>query len=74
MCFMVWCVLMVYVHVCTHIRGSWARMPFSRVFPFSMPFVMSLKQNVKAYTKNKGRAPVPGTEAKLARAPGWQQQ
>lgn len=28
---------------------------------------MSLKQNVKAYTKNKGRAPVPGTEAKLAK-------
>lgn len=32
-----------------------------------MPFVMSLKQNLKAYTKNKGRAPVPGTEAELAK-------
>lgn len=32
-----------------------------------MPFVMSLKQDVKAYTKNKGRAPVPGTEAELAK-------
>lgn len=69
MCFMVWCVLMVYVHVCTHTFEDMT--VIRRVFPFSMPFVMSLKQNVKAYTRNKGRAPVPGTQAELAKAPCW---
>lgn len=55
------------VHTFEDMIVSRARQSFSRVFPFSMPFVMSLKQDVKAYTKNKGRAPVPGTEAELAK-------
>lgn len=84
--FVVWATLVYGVHLCVLWYGVYSWFMYMcvhtfedmtvirRVFPFSMPFVMSLKQNVKAYTWNKGRAPVPGTEAELAKAPRWQQQ